>query len=53
LEDELKNERADIELIAGSGGVFKVVADGKEIFSKKDSGRFPEPGEITALLHSL
>ena len=41
---------AEVELIAGSGGVFDIVADGREIFSKKREGRFPDKGEIAALL---
>ena len=38
------------ELIASSGGVFEVKADGKLIFSKKELGRFPEEDEILNLL---
>lgn len=38
------------KLIAGSGGVFDVAADGKLVFSKHATGRFPDPGEITKLL---
>jgi selenoprotein W-related protein len=38
------------KLIAGSGGVFEVTADGSMVFSKKEVGRFPEPGEIAGLL---
>jgi selenoprotein W-related protein len=38
------------ELIESKGGVFEVVADGKTIFSKKNTGRFPEEGEVTELL---
>jgi selT/selW/selH-like putative selenoprotein len=34
----------------GSGGVFDVTVDGKLIFSKHTLGRFPEPGEIVALI---
>jgi len=34
------------EMIEGSGGVFEVKADGKLIFSKKQTGRFPEHQEI-------
>ena len=33
-------------MIEGSGGVFEVVADGELIFSKKETGRFPEHQEI-------
>jgi hypothetical protein len=28
------------------------VVDGKLVFSKHDSGRFPEPGEIVKMLRS-
>lgn len=40
----------DAKLTKGSGGVFDVVADGKLVFSKRDTGRFPEPGEVARLL---
>jgi selenoprotein W-related protein len=43
---------ADVQLIAGSGGVFEVGADGALIFSKKKSGRFPDDGEIAKRLQS-
>jgi selenoprotein W-related protein len=37
-------------LIAASGGVFEVMVDGRLVFSKKEVGRFPEPGEIAGML---
>lgn len=37
-------------LIADSGGVFEVMVDGRLVFSKKEVGRFPEPGEIAGML---
>jgi selenoprotein W-related protein len=40
----------DIELIASSGGVFEIVADGKLIFSKKELKRFPEDKEVEELI---
>jgi selenoprotein W-related protein len=40
----------EVELIAGSGGVFTVCRDGRRIFSKKELNRFPEDGEIVDLL---
>jgi len=53
LGDELKKDfDAEVELVAGSGGIFEVVADGREIFSKAATGRFPQVGEIAALLRS-
>jgi selenoprotein W-related protein len=39
-----------VELIAGSGGIFDISADGRLIFSKKQKGRFPDSDEIVRLL---
>jgi selenoprotein W-related protein len=51
LAAELKKSRGiDATLTKGSGGVLDVVVDGQLIFSKKQVGRFPEPGEIDRLL---
>ncbi|MCW5202604.1 Rdx family protein [Desulfobulbus sp. N2] len=51
MEAELKKEfDAEVELIPGSGGVFTVCADGKQVFSKHETGRFPDDGEIVGLL---
>lgn len=41
------------ELIKGSGGVFDVTADGKLIYSKHQTGRFPENAEVLQALHKL
>ena len=47
LAAEIKQAHGvDAALIPGSGGVFDVVLDGQLIFSKKQLGRFPEPGEV-------
>jgi len=51
LAAELKKDRdIDSRLVPGSGGVFEVTVDGKVVFSKKKAGRFPEDGEVLALL---
>lgn len=34
----------------GTSGVFDVVVDGRQIFSKHEAGRFPEPDEILRAL---
>jgi selenoprotein W-related protein len=34
------------ELVKGTDGVFDVVADGKLVYSKHRTGRFPDPGEV-------
>jgi selenoprotein W-related protein len=33
-------------LVKGRGGVFEVTWGGELLFSKKKTGRFPEPGEV-------
>ena len=40
----------DVELIKGSGGIFDVVADGRSIYCKHDTGRFPTDEEVLAKL---
>ena len=52
---EAINKRFNItpELIQSTGGAFEVAADGKVIFSKKATGRFPENSEIIAALELL
>jgi selenoprotein W-related protein len=37
---------ADAELIEGSGGIFDVIVDGAKVFSKHETGRFPDEQEI-------
>ncbi len=51
MGDELKKEfGADIELVAGGGGVFDIAVDDNMIFSKFKKGRFPQPDEVISLL---
>ena len=42
----------DSELIKGDNGVFDVDADGDRLFSKHETGRFPEDDEVVALLRA-
>lgn len=37
----------EAKLTKGSGGVFDVVVDGTLVYSKKETGRFPEAGEVS------
>jgi selT/selW/selH-like putative selenoprotein len=39
--------------VRGSGGIFIVTVDGKQIFSKRDEGRFPSEREILDQLKSM
>jgi selenoprotein W-related protein len=40
-------------MIAGNGGIFDVKADGKLIYSKHETGRFPEHDEVLDQLEAL
>jgi selenoprotein W-related protein len=43
-------EIGSVRLIPSSGGVFEVTANGRLVFSKKQTGRRPEVDEILAAL---
>ena len=54
MGDELKKEfAAEINFIAGAGGVYDISVNGKMLFSKFEKGRFPESGEIADLIKKL
>jgi selT/selW/selH-like putative selenoprotein len=36
----------EAQLVAGGNGIFDVKVDEKLVFSKFETGRFPEPGEV-------
>ena len=40
----------DAELIKGAGGIFDVKADGRLIYSKHETGQFPEHEEVLSQL---
>lgn len=47
MADALKKQfGAESELVKGGGGIFDVKVDGKLIYSKHQTGRFPEHKEI-------
>ena len=52
LEAELKSRFPGVEtkLISSGGGVHEIILDGELIFSKKTLGRFPDDGEVAALI---
>jgi selT/selW/selH-like putative selenoprotein len=54
LAATIKQEfKCAVELIPGGNGVFEVSVDGKSLFSKKQSVRFPKGDEIVRALKSL
>lgn len=54
MADYLKKELGvEVELVQGSGGVFEITANGQLIFSRKQTGRFPEEKEIKEKLEAM
>lgn len=43
----------DLTLIMGSGGAFEFVVDGETLYSKRETGRHAEPGEILAAFEAF
>ncbi|MBW1809093.1 MAG: Rdx family protein [Deltaproteobacteria bacterium] len=48
-----KKYSATVELIGGGGGIYEVTVDGKLIFDKFSSGRFPNDNEVVELIEKL
>lgn len=46
LKRAFPDQIREVKLIKGRGGVFEIRNGDELIFSKKQLGRFPEPGEV-------
>jgi selT/selW/selH-like putative selenoprotein len=46
----LTDKGFDAAIQPGRSGQFDVISDGELVFSKQQVERFPEPGEVLALL---
>lgn len=44
--DEYSNKISELTLIPSGGGVFEVTFGGDLIYSKKETGTFPEPDQV-------
>jgi selenoprotein W-related protein len=42
----------ELKLIPSSGGAFEVIVDGDKIYSKLDSGIFPDADEIIEIIEN-
>lgn len=47
------DDLGEVALIPGTGGIFEVRLNGTLLFSRKDSGRFPESKEIKQLVRDV
>jgi selenoprotein W-related protein len=50
LKQAFPDRVPDVRLIKSSGGVFEVRNGDQLLFSKRQLGRFPEPGEVERAL---
>lgn len=50
LLNEHKNKIEELTIVPSSGGVFEIQFNDKLLFSKKESGRFPEDEEAERLI---
>jgi selenoprotein W-related protein len=50
---KLKQDISSLTLVPMGGGVFEVSVNGKNIYSKKITGQFPDPDEIVQKVRSL
>jgi selenoprotein W-related protein len=49
----LKNGVKSLTLTAGARGSFEVIVDGKKIYSKLQTGEFPDFGEIVKTVQKI
>jgi len=52
LLTEFKGAIQSVTLIPGAGGVFEVSLNGARIYSKLQTGQFPEPQEIVKAIRA-
>jgi len=43
---KFRNDLAHVALVPSSGGAFEILVDGKTLYSKLETGRFPTEKEI-------
>jgi selenoprotein W-related protein len=48
-----ESDIASLTLVPGTGGIFEVRLNGSVIFSRKNSGRFPESKELKQLIRDV
>jgi len=49
----LKQDIASLTLVPMGGGVFEVTVNGQKIYSKKQTGQFPDPAAIVKTVRGM
>ena len=50
LHDYHQHLSGGVTLLPGTGGIFEVTLGNRSLYSKRKTGRFPEPGEVEQAL---
>ncbi|MBT5927783.1 MAG: SelT/SelW/SelH family protein [Verrucomicrobia bacterium] len=50
---KFKQDIASLTLIPEGGGLFEVIVDGRLIYSKKATGKFPDPDTIVQEVRAM
>jgi selenoprotein W-related protein len=53
LIKEFEPEVAEITLVPSDGGRYEITVDGKLVYSKLQTGRHAEPGEVVKLIKNF
>jgi len=53
LFNHFRSDVSSLELIPGSGGVFEVTVNGEKIYSKKETGQFPDHQALFVKMESM
>jgi len=50
---KLKERIASLTLVPGVGGAFEITVNGRMIFSKKQTGHFPDPDAVVKQVRAM
>jgi selenoprotein W-related protein len=50
---DFRQDIASLEIIPSGGGVYEIDVDGQRIYSKKETGEFPDEDAIVEQIRSL
>lgn len=51
--EHFRGKIKEVTLITSSGGVFEIVVNNQLIYSKKETGEFPDPKDIITIMEQL
>ncbi|MBP3952899.1 Rdx family protein [Bacillus sp. YZJH907-2] len=51
--DHFRGKVKEVKLVTSSGGVFEVTVNGEKLYSKKETGEFPESTEVIEKMEAM